>query len=297
MDIQATSTTTATTPPAQSHLWAGKSFSFHDVLDAINPLQHLPIIATIYRHLTGDTIGNAARVAGDTIYGGPIGLAMSLFDAHEVNKTGKDVGEHVVAMLEGKKTAPASTSTGSPKMLAASSPAQVPDASPPMPGANDGSGAPHLAGLPTDSQGSIPMAAALAALKSKPAIDLSAFPAATAGPTAPQTATAGAPIPLTPAASPPQAEPVAALPGGARSFAIDTSAAGIAAMHGRAKSGAGVPFQLPAGVMLTNQPQPLVVPPSGADFALKMKQGLAKYQALLAQQAAQHSVPAPQPAS
>jgi hypothetical protein len=108
MDIQATSATTAATP-TQSHLWAGKSFSFHDLIDAINPLQHLPIIATIYRHLTGDTIGNAARVAGDTLYAGPIGLALSLYSAHEVNKTGKDVGEHVVAMLEGKKSAPAAT--------------------------------------------------------------------------------------------------------------------------------------------------------------------------------------------
>ncbi len=297
MDIQATSTTTP--PPAQSHLWAGKSFSFHDVLDAINPLQHLPIIATIYRHLTGDTIGNAARVAGDTIYGGPIGLALSLLDAHEVNKTGKDVGEHVVAMLEGKKTTSAPTPSGSATMLAATSPARTrtPDAAPSSPNESEGSAAPHLAGLPVDAQGSIPMAAALAALKSKPAIDLSAFPGAATAATASQTAAAGDPIPLTPTTKPPVAMPVSALPSGARSFAIDTSIAGIAAMHGRTKSGAGVPFQLPAGVMLTNQPQPLVAAPSGADFALKMKQGLAKYQALLAQQAAQHGPPAAQPAS
>ncbi len=88
MDIRSAATTQGTPPPSSApatparwHLWAGKSFSFHDVLDAINPLQHLPIIGTIYRHLTGDTIGNAARVVGDTLYGGPIGLATTLVNA------------------------------------------------------------------------------------------------------------------------------------------------------------------------------------------------------------------------
>ena len=30
-------------------------FSFLDVLDIINPLQHLPVISTLYRQVTGDT--------------------------------------------------------------------------------------------------------------------------------------------------------------------------------------------------------------------------------------------------
>lgn len=302
MDIQTTSTTAATTLPTHSHLWAGKSFSFHDVLDAINPLQHLPIIATIYRHLTGDNIGNAARVAGDTLYGGPIGLALSLLNAHEVNKTGSDIGDHVVAMLERDKTksTPAIKDPGT--LLAAVPQAVAPQAAAapaPATGPTSATGAPHVDGLPVDAQGAIPMAAALAALKSKPAIDLSSFPGLPPGASTPQSAAApSAPLPLTPASTPQVASTVSALPSGARSFAIDTSSAGIAAMRGHVQSGAGVPFQLPAGVMLTNQPQPLLTAPSGTDFAQKMKQGLAKYQAMLAQQAAQHSaVMAAQPAS
>lgn len=302
MDIQATSTTAATTPPTHSHLWAGKSFSFHDVLDAINPLQHIPVIATIYRHLTGDNIGNAARVAGDTLYGGPIGLALSLLNAHEVNKTGKDIGDHVVAMFEGDKSKAAAQSSQGGTMLAAANTAAVPAsvqttaASVAADADADATGAPHLAGLPVDAQGAIPMAAALAALKSKPAIDLSAFPGGTTA-AAPRSApSGGAPTPLFPPTGPQVASTAPSSPRAAGGIAIDTSSAGIAAMRGRAQSGAGVPFQLPAGVMLTNQPQPLMQP-SGADFATKMKQGLAKYQALLAEQAAHHGPLAAQPNS
>ena len=45
-------------------------FSFHDLLSIINPLQHLPVIGTLYRAITGDKIGAIEKVAGDTLYGG-----------------------------------------------------------------------------------------------------------------------------------------------------------------------------------------------------------------------------------
>ena len=31
------------------HIWAQKGFEFHDLLDIVNPLQHLPIVGPIYR--------------------------------------------------------------------------------------------------------------------------------------------------------------------------------------------------------------------------------------------------------
>ena len=37
-------------------------FGFDDVLDAINPLQHIPIVSTIYRAITGDKIDVAPRL-------------------------------------------------------------------------------------------------------------------------------------------------------------------------------------------------------------------------------------------
>ncbi len=83
------------------HLWGQKGFQFHDLLDAINPLQHLPIISTVYRWITGDTIGNIPRIVGDAIYGGIPGFVSGLFNVLVKEETGKDVGENVVATLFG----------------------------------------------------------------------------------------------------------------------------------------------------------------------------------------------------
>ena len=43
-------------------------FSFGDFLDIINPLQHIPIISSFYREITGDEISPHARVIGDTLF-------------------------------------------------------------------------------------------------------------------------------------------------------------------------------------------------------------------------------------
>jgi hypothetical protein len=87
------------------HLWAQKGFQFHDLLDAINPLQHLPVISSIYRWVTGDAIGNIPRIVGDAIYGGIPGFVSGLFGVLVKEETGKDVGEHVIATLFGDSSA------------------------------------------------------------------------------------------------------------------------------------------------------------------------------------------------
>ncbi|MQX35342.1 hypothetical protein [Roseospira navarrensis] len=63
-----------------------ESFSFWDVLDIFNPLQHIPLVSTLYRELTGDEIGGFARIAGGALYGGgaigaAVGVANMAFDA------------------------------------------------------------------------------------------------------------------------------------------------------------------------------------------------------------------------
>ncbi|HWK46842.1 MAG TPA: hypothetical protein VNT30_19135 [Stellaceae bacterium] len=98
---------TTSPAPEKSHFWDGEDFGFTDVLAALNPLQHVPIIGSIYRAITGDTIGNVARVLGDTLYGGPIGLVTSLINVALVEGTGKDLGENAIAMLRGDDAAPA----------------------------------------------------------------------------------------------------------------------------------------------------------------------------------------------
>jgi hypothetical protein len=93
----------STLPPAPAatatSAKSSSGFSFADFFDIINPLQHIPVISTLYRHLTGDEIGIPEKIAGDTLYGGLIGLAASVGDALFQEVTGKDVGDTVYAFL------------------------------------------------------------------------------------------------------------------------------------------------------------------------------------------------------
>jgi hypothetical protein len=82
-----------------SRIWGEDGFSFGDILDALNPLQHLPIVSTLYRAFTGDAIAPAPRVLGDTLFGGPIGAVTGVVNAALKYLSGKDAGEHMLALL------------------------------------------------------------------------------------------------------------------------------------------------------------------------------------------------------
>ncbi|HEY0524034.1 MAG TPA: hypothetical protein VGD08_11625 [Stellaceae bacterium] len=87
-------------PPAgQPHVWQGKEFGFGDLIDTINPLQHIPVVSTLYRAITGDEIGNVPRVVGDTLFGGPLGFITGMVNVALREESGKDLGEHVLAMV------------------------------------------------------------------------------------------------------------------------------------------------------------------------------------------------------
>ena len=51
---------------------------FKDVLDVINPLQHIPIVSTIYRNVSGDTIDDIPKFLGSALFSGPAGLISAL---------------------------------------------------------------------------------------------------------------------------------------------------------------------------------------------------------------------------
>jgi len=81
---------------------ASSPISFSDVIDAINPLQHIPVISGAYRSATGGTISTGAKLAGDTIYGlalggGALSVASSVTDAAVQQVTGKDITGNVVS--------------------------------------------------------------------------------------------------------------------------------------------------------------------------------------------------------
>lgn len=79
----------------------GDTASFKDLLAIINPLQHIPVVGTIYRAVTGDEIAAMPSIIGGAIFGGPVGLVLSLADNAIKGETGKNVGETVVAGLFG----------------------------------------------------------------------------------------------------------------------------------------------------------------------------------------------------
>src|SRR5215469_2080544 len=106
MSIDATSaTTTAPATPQTDSKPSSKSsewdFSFHNLLDIINPLEHLPIIGTIYRAITHTHIGVPERIAGDALYGGLWGAVSGAADAAFEAITGKDFGSTVLALFTG----------------------------------------------------------------------------------------------------------------------------------------------------------------------------------------------------
>ena len=74
-------------------------FTFLDLLDIINPLQHIPVVSTIYRDLTGDTLDHGSRLIGGTLFGGPIGALVSVANVIFEETTGKDMGEHMMALF------------------------------------------------------------------------------------------------------------------------------------------------------------------------------------------------------
>ncbi len=94
-------------------------FTFLVVLDIINPLQHLPVIGTLYRELTGDTLAPAPRIVGDILFGGPIGAFLGIANAITESATGKDMGQHALALLRGDDDAPNKSASPATQVAAA----------------------------------------------------------------------------------------------------------------------------------------------------------------------------------
>ncbi len=97
--------------------------SFWDFLDVINPLQHIPVVSTIYREITGDEIGAGARVLGGAMFG-PLGLISGALDVAMSEITGDTLGGHVVAMFSGDET-----TDGQPETALASAEGATPPSS------------------------------------------------------------------------------------------------------------------------------------------------------------------------
>jgi hypothetical protein len=92
--------------PDLSYANENEDFSFGDVIDMINPLQHLPVIGTLYRKFTGDTIKPFSNIVGGALFGGPIGAVASTMNVAIKERTGKDIAENAFNLV-GINTTPA----------------------------------------------------------------------------------------------------------------------------------------------------------------------------------------------
>lgn len=85
---------------AVQSLWGADGFSFKDLFDVINPLQQLPIVGSIYRAITGDTISVGSRLLGGGLLGGPAGFAAAGVNAAVEVGTGSDLAGHLLSAFE-----------------------------------------------------------------------------------------------------------------------------------------------------------------------------------------------------
>jgi len=100
---------------------------FADLLDVINPLQHIPVVGDIYRALTDDQISAPARVAGGAIFGGPVGFVSGIVNAIAADVAGQNLGEAVIAAVFGDGEA---FGGGEAEPVLAQAPASAPAAVP-----------------------------------------------------------------------------------------------------------------------------------------------------------------------
>lgn len=96
----------ALTEPEPAVTDPSEEFSFDDVLDIVNPLQHIPIASMLYRHLTGDTIKPMAQIIGGGIYGGPVGAVIGTVNAVVQGMTGKDMAGNAFSLVMPSHTPP-----------------------------------------------------------------------------------------------------------------------------------------------------------------------------------------------
>ncbi|WP_439599266.1 hypothetical protein [Falsiroseomonas sp.] len=95
MDIGATRAQSDILPRLgpDEHVPTPGNLTFEEVIQALNPLHHLPVIGTIYRATTGEGLNPALRVLGGAAFGGPIGmLSTAIFAALEQFTTAPSQG-------------------------------------------------------------------------------------------------------------------------------------------------------------------------------------------------------------
>ena len=87
-----------------ANFWGGDGFSFGDFLDLINPLQHLPIVGTLYRSATGDDISTGASILGSGLFGGILGAGAAVVNSLIEEATGGEIFDHITSLFSDEDT-------------------------------------------------------------------------------------------------------------------------------------------------------------------------------------------------
>jgi hypothetical protein len=87
----------------EQSLGKNEKFGFYDLLDMVNPLQHIPLVNVAYRKITGDEIKGAPQIIGGALFGGAIGAAGGLANVIIQEETGKGFTGNALALASGEK--------------------------------------------------------------------------------------------------------------------------------------------------------------------------------------------------
>jgi hypothetical protein len=88
--------------PGAKELFMGPDgeFGWDDFVDIINPLQHIPVVAQIYRAVTGDQAYGLSNFIGAMPFG-PLSVASAVVDTVVRSQTGRDAGTDLAAAVLG----------------------------------------------------------------------------------------------------------------------------------------------------------------------------------------------------
>lgn len=84
---------------------------FGDVLDIVNPLQHIPVVSQYYRDWTGDDMGYISQVAGGALWGGSLGVAASFVNLGLTSVMGQSPTQYMQQFFAGDEAAAAGSNS------------------------------------------------------------------------------------------------------------------------------------------------------------------------------------------